>query len=442
MNKEYTTKNSTEEDLATDIAAKKTDSDKKGLLTTIAAISAMFLVVFGFGVMIGSNHLPASSFMLGATGVHGQEKGKDKDVDFESFWKAWSILENNFIDADEWANDEKLHGAIRGLAYSTGDPYTEFFPPREAKEFNEDLNGKFEGIGMRVDVKNSLITVVAPLKESPAENAGVMPGDIILKIDEESTEGMDIGDAVKLIRGEKGTTVVLTMWRESARSEVEIPVIRDVITVPAIEHELRPDGVFVIEILQFDDTVSEQFDIAVKKFVASNSKKLIIDVRSNPGGYLDEANKIISRFLTPDSVIVRSQGRTENDQEVYRSKRGYQVIGDDVEIVVLIDGGSASASEILAAALSEHDKATLIGTPTFGKGSVQEIIPVTNDTYLKVTIREWLTPDGNSISEDGLSPDIEVPYTAEDREADRDPQLDEAVKFLQQPASSARIDGV
>ena len=392
-------------------------------------VSVLFVSVFGLGLMVGQKASTAGD-QVAATGVISQDKGKQEKVDFSPFWKVWNLLDNHYVDSSNLDNQDKVWGAIKGLAKSTGDPYTEFYTPEEAKEFNQMLSGKFQGVGMRVDEKDGQIIVIAPLKGMPAEKAGILAGDIILKIDDTEVEGLTIDEAIDLIRGEEGTIVKLTIFRPEALKKMEIPVERGVITVPSVETEKRDDGVFVINVYEFNNDVALQFDDALDEFFKSGDDKLLIDLRSNPGGYLEDAVKMTSRFLPGDKVIVRQVGRGGVEEDPLKSHKGFKTVPDDVKVVILVDHGSASASEIMAGALQEHGRATLVGAQTYGKGSVQEVMEVTPDTQIKITVAKWLTPNGVSISDNGLTPDVEVEYTLEDRKADRDPQLKKAIEIL------------
>lgn len=351
-------------------------------------------------------------------------------VDFSPFWKAWRILNEKQINSSEAQTEDKLWSSIMGLAQAYGDPYTVFFPPKETKEFEEEISGNFEGVGMEVGLKDDIITVVAPLKGTPAERSGIRAGDKVVRIDGESTLNMTIDDAVEMIRGEKGTQVTLTILRDGTEDTLEIAITRDSIQVPTLDTELRGDGVFVISFYSFSANATDEFREAVRQFKESDSTKLLLDLRGNPGGYLSAAVDIASYFLPTGKVIVREVGKDNKEIEVLRS-RGYELLKDkEFDMVVLVNQGSASASEILAGALAEHGKATLVGMQTFGKGSVQEVVPVTQTTRLKVTIAEWLTPSGTSISEEGLTPEVEVEWSPDDNNPEYDNQLNKAVEIL------------
>jgi len=288
---------------------------------------------------------------------------------------------------------------------------------------------------MEIGVRGGALVVIAPLKGTPAEQAGVKSGDRILEIDGESTEGMTVDEAVQRIRGERGTAVTITIQRDDERELREIEIVRAVISIPTIETadaqspELRADGIFVIRLFNFSAISSGLFRQALREFVESGDDKLILDLRGNPGGFLEASVDIASWFLPAGKVVVTEDLGGEGEPRVHRSK-GLNIFNENLKMAVLIDQGSASASEILAGALQEHGVAVLVGEHTFGKGSVQELIDVTSDTSLKITVARWLTPNGVSISDGGLSPDIEVAITEEDIAAGRDPQLDRAAEYL------------
>jgi len=352
------------------------------------------------------------------------------NADFSIFWKAWNTLNEKSIYAQKVTDQERIWGAIEGLTASVGDPYTVFFPPEENKSFNEEILGSFEGIGAEIGIKDKVLTVIAPLKDTPAWNAGIKSGDKIIKIDKTSTNNMTSDEAIDLIRGTKGTTVTLTILRTGENTTREIAVTRGTIQIPTIDTELRSDGIFVIKFYSFSENSASLFRDALIKFIDSKSNKLILDLRGNPGGYLSSAVNIGSWFIDEGDVILsESSGKEDAKSKIYRS-HGPRLFNDKLSFIVLVDGGSASASEILAGALREHGIAKLVGEKTYGKGSVQELVKITDDTSLKVTVANWFTPNGVSISLNGLEPDIKVPFTIKDIENKRDPQMDKAVEIL------------
>jgi carboxyl-terminal processing protease len=297
--------------------------------------------------------------------------------------------------------------------------------------FAEEISGNFSGVGMEVGVRDGVITIIAPLPDSPAEKAGLLAGDAIIRINEASTEIMSVDEAVRLIRGERGTSVTLTIFREGEEEFKEVTVVRDVITIPTSSTEKR-DDVFIISLYNFNAISEAEMQNSLREFVRSDATKLILDLRGNPGGYLQSAVSIASYFLPLGKTVVRESFGGNSEEEVYRSSGRELGKFKPERFVVLVDGGSASASEILAGALQEHKVATIIGSQTFGKGSVQELVELRDGSSLKVTIARWLTPNGTSISEGGLTPDITIERTPEDRQNNIDPQLDEALKFLRQ----------
>ncbi|XKT74962.1 MAG: S41 family peptidase [Patescibacteria group bacterium UBA2103] len=398
---------------------------KQTPLVRFAMIGALIFVLgFGSGVVVnGGKGLQA--FSIPFFGVDGTPQ---EDVDLSTFWKVWNTLDSKFVhnaSSTPPTADELIYGAAMGLAEAYGDPYTIFLPPVESEMFAEDISGNFEGVGMEIGVRDGILTVVAPLKGTPAEKAGLMSGDKIIAIDGVSSERMGSDKAVTLIRGERGTIVTFTILR-GENEILEIPVTRDVIEIPTIDTELREDGVFVIALYNFGATSPELFRNALQEFIDAGTPNLVIDLRGNPGGFLEAAVDMASWFL-PDGAVVVREDLGEGVKEKVQRSRGYDAFNENLNLAVLIDGGSASASEILAGALKDHGAATIVGMPSFGKGSVQELINITSDTSLKVTVARWLTPDGVSISNGGLIPDVEVEY---DPDTDIDEQLEKAAELL------------
>lgn len=388
------------------------------------------LVFYNLGFNSGKEHLSSS-----ITGIENTDEGIPVNIDFAPFWRAWNLINEKYVPASTTVkavgSQEKIWGAIQGMTSSLGDPYTVFFPPVESKLFEADIRGNFEGVGMQILAQDGAITVIAPLKNSPAEKAGIMAGDRIIKIGDKETSSISTEEAVQLIRGAKGTPVTLTVFRSGEGEPFDVKITRDVINIPTINTKELPGGIFDIELYNFSAQSPNFFRAALREFILSGNDKLILDLRNNPGGYLEAAIDMASWFLPSSKVVVREDFGPTQDEKVYRSK-GYNVFSDDLKFVILVDGGSASASEILAGALAEHGKAILVGDKTFGKGSVQELVDITSETSIKITIARWLTPNGISISQNGIEPEFIVKYTLEDREAQRDPQLDKAIEILTQ----------
>ena len=358
----------------------------------------------------------------------------DAQVDFSTFWKAWNIINEKYVPTNSTTtvrvdDQTRVYGAIEGMVKSLGDPYTTFFPPVESKQFSESISGQIEGVGMEVGIKDNILTVIAPVKGTPAYRAGVKAGDQILKIDDLVTNGLSTEEAIKHIRGPKGTSVKLTMLRPGAKEPYIVDITRDVINMPTVDSETKGD-VFIIRLYSFSAISPNLFRDALREFVQSGKYKLIIDLRGNPGGYLEAAQDMASWFLPTGKVIVSEDFRNEKDKQVFRSK-GYNIFNENLKLIVLIDGGSASASEILAGALHDHGVATLVGSKSFGKGSVQELVDITDDTSLKVTVAKWLTPNGISISHNGLTPDVVIKLDEKKYLEDKtDTQLDKALEIL------------
>lgn len=405
----------------------------------VAYVSALAIIVFLAGYLIGARGYLTEKIptdVLSVVGANVPPQG----VDLSPVWKAWSVIDDKFVPAaiatsteqattTERINEKRVWGMISGLAASLEDPYTFFLPPVENKLFAEDMSGQFEGVGMEIAVKDQILTVVSPLKGTPAERAGVKSGDRILKIDGVETRGLDISDAVKKIRGPRGTEVTLTMLREGWDSTREIKVTREAINVPILESELRSDGIYVITLASFTSNSPDLYRNALRQFVTSGSDKLILDLRGNPGGYLEAAVDMASWYLPSGAIIVTEDYAGNSDNIVHRS-RGYDIFTDKLKMVILINRGSASASEILAGALRSHGVAKLVGEPTFGKGSVQELVDITADTSLKITVARWLMPDGQQIPITGIVPDVEVKRTEEDIKTEKDPQMEQAIELL------------
>jgi len=386
----------------------------------------------------------AIGFAIGATinagGRANSLSGAPEEVDFSPVWKAWRAIDEKFVPASvatstesatstEDSNQKKVWGMIQGLADSLEDPYSFFLPPKENEQFEQDIKGAFEGVGMEIAVKDQVLTVVSPLKGTPAERAGIKSGDKILKIDGGDTTGLDVSTAVSRIRGPKGTQVKLLIMRDSFTAPREFNVTREVINVPAVETEARPDGIFVIELKSFTANSPGLFRLALREFVESKRTRLILDMRGNPGGYLDAAVDMASWFLPSGNIVVSEHYGGNAPDTVHRS-RGYDVFNENLRMVILVDKGSASASEILAGALRHYGVAQMVGDRTFGKGSVQEVIDITSDTALKLTVAQWIGPDGKAIPHEGLEPDVLVENKEADVTADRDPQLERAAQIL------------
>ena len=405
----------------------KSDAPRYGVRALV--IASLFFLCAG---------LVGGSFIQGAPWQPVSEqtnvlKGPD-GTDLTPFFKAWNLLDENFVSvATSTATttpQDKVWGAIGGLASSFGDPYTTFFPPQEKNIFDSQIQGDFSGVGMEIGIQNNVLTVISPMKGTPASEAGIRSGDYILEIDGKDTSGMSVDDAVAAIRGPQGTSVSLELQRGKGKP-FDVKIVRETITLPTVDTTLRPDGVFVIHVYTFNALAPDMFRDALRQFAASGSRNLVVDLRGDPGGYLEAAVDMASWFLPVGDTIVSEDYGAKQAPDIERS-RGYDVFeGTGTKVVVLIDDGSASASEIFAGALHDHGVATLVGEKSFGKGSVQQVFDITSDTSLKVTIARWLTPNGISISHEGIVPDIVVADPTDTQvTAGEDPQLDRAAQFL------------
>ncbi|MBI2409998.1 S41 family peptidase [Candidatus Kaiserbacteria bacterium] len=404
-----------------------------GRSITARAVAFAIVAMLGFSAGIalsGNNSASAIVARIPLIG-DGLDATPDTEAELADFWKAWNALEDKYVSTHASSTmpsaRDRIFGAIQGLAASYGDPYTVFMPPTEAKIFTENISGHFAGVGMEIGIKNDLLTVIAPLKGTPAEAAGIRAGDQIVAIDSAATDDLSIDKAVSLIRGPAGSQVRLTLIREG--KPLEVTVTRETIQVPKSEDSMDSEnGVYKIALYEFTSDSASVFSQTLARFKASGSRRLILDLRGNPGGYLDAAVDIAGHFLPEGAKIVTEDFGGKEPNRTHTSY-GYDDLPAGTKTVVLVDGGSASASEILAGALQDNNVATVIGMKTFGKGSVQTLIDLDGGA-LKVTVARWITPAGNWIMGNGISPDIAVPFTQADADAKKDPQMERAVRFL------------
>lgn len=403
------------------------ETSKYRKVGTIILVLIVLGTSFFTGILYGYDNRPGVDKIAGISGQ--TPPPKFDSVDFELFWDVWSRLEEKYVDNTKLDREKLVYGAIQGMVHAVGDSHTEFLPPVEAKQFQEDIKGSFDGIGAEIGIRKKILTIIAPLKGNPAEKAGLKAGDKIFKIDDTVTTDLTLDEAVRLIRGPKGTSVKLLIVRDGFEKPKEYIIKRDVIHVQIVETEKKSDGIFVISLHQFTENAGLEFRKAVREFYASGSKKLIVDLRNNPGGFLNVSVDIASWFVPAGDVVARER-YGDGNEDTYRSN-GYGLL-EHVPTVVLINEGSASASEILAGALRDLRHVPLIGIKSYGKGSIQEVEELPKSSTLKVTIAKWLTPNGVEIDGKGLDPDIEVkiPDTITEENIDQDIMMDKAIETL------------
>jgi len=409
---------------------------------------ALFILAGGIGYNLGEKK---ASIGIGPDRriILNQESPKDTNVDFSLFWDVWSRLFRYYIDAATLDTQKLVWGAITGMVSSAGDPYTVFLPPKENKEFKEDLGGEFEGIGAQLGMKDNRVIVIAPLKGTPAEKAGIKPGDYILKVNDEDTVGWTVPQAVTKIRGPRGTSVNLNILHENSQKPLDLTIMRDTILVPSVEMWVKKVGeieeiggleetekldqakkVAYLRLSRFGDHTNQDWDKAVGEILTIQSNNgslagLVFDLRNNPGGYLEGSVFIASEFIK--NGIIVSQKNSDNTKQDYSvDKRGKLL---DIPLVVLVNKGSASAAEIVAGALRDYKRATIVGETTFGKGSVQTPFDLTQGAGLHITTGKWLLPKGETIAKVGVKPDVEVKLD-DATTATTDGQLAKAIELL------------
>jgi len=379
-------------------------------LTKILLTLSLAVFLFGSGYKLGEyktaiSKIERPSYNIVNAPVGGQ-KQNPKNIDFSLFWEAWDKVEKKFVDKQKLDPQKMFFGAIKGMVGSLEDSYTFFLTPEENKQTKDDLGGKFEGIGAQLGLKDGRIVVVAPLKKSPAESAGVRAGDIITKVNNESAEKWTLPQAVSKIRGPKGTKVKLTVLRDE--KELVFEIVRAEITVASVELSFEKKA-GILKLIRFGDDTNDEWDKAVDEIAQKWKKKeisgLVLDLRDNPGGYLQGAVYVSGEFLSYGNLVVK-QEYTDGNLEKYVVNRKGRLI--DIPLVILINKGSASASEIVAGALRDYKRAKVIGEKSFGKGSIQEALDLKEGAGLHVTVAKWILPRGDWINHKGIEPEIKV----------------------------------
>lgn len=350
-----------------------------------------------------------------------------KDVDFNLYWKIWDLINKNYY-TKNIPETQLFYGSLAGIVSSLNDPYSVFMTPQDATNFQHDLSGNFEGIGAEIAIKNNILVVVSPLSDSPALKAGLKPKDLILKINGTSTENMRVDTAVNLIRGPKGTNVTLTVFRDGFTVAKDIVITRETINVKSVSLEYKgvSNNIAYIKIRQFNDDTTPLLDSAISDLLSKNTKGIILDLRNNPGGYLSTAVDVSSEWI--DGQVVVSEKDRNGNETNHSGDRPARLA--NIPTIILVDGGSASASEIVAGALQDYGKAKLVGMQTFGKGSVQDLNDLPDGSTVKLTIAKWFTPKGRTIDQTGITPDVKVELTEADFNKNLDPQLDKALELL------------
>jgi carboxyl-terminal processing protease len=402
----------------------------------LGAVTGFFVaaILFSSGLAVGLA-LPELSgrqgplSMASQTAVATQAPSEELGTLFAPFWQAWDIVHSEYV--DQPVDDTLLmQGAIRGMIDGLGDPQSSYMDPNEYQQANLPMEGSYEGIGAWVDPSGDYLTIISPMPGSPAEQAGLQPGDQVIAVDGEDMTGIDPSLVVRRVMGPAGSTVHLTIHREGLADPLEVDLVRARIEVPSIESELRDDGIAYVRLLTFGSQTTQDLRQALQELLAQNPRGLILDLRGNGGGLLSTALDVASQFVPEGVIMIEHYG--DGTEETYTADPGG--LATDIPLVVLIDGGSASASEIVAGAIQDRGRGLLVGETSFGKGSVQNWIPLGSDGAVRVTIARWLTPNGRQIDHVGLTPDVEVTSTQADTEAGRDPQLDRAVELLLHPA--------
>lgn len=403
----------------------------------------MALALFGLGVIAGqtmnskrlitqaAENSSLSSYIINLD----RSQNNSKEVDFQQFWQVWDKVKSRY--AKQPVKDSDLfYGAMQGMVAGLGDPYTVYFPPKEAEEFNKNLDGQFSGIGAEIGVKNNQLLIIAPLPGTPAEKAGLLPGDKIYSIDKVFSLNMDSNMAVEKIRGQAGTNVTLNIMRVGFSKPKDFVITRAQINVPSVMFSIKNKNVAYIRIMQFNQNTVPEFDKAIKQIQDKKLKKLIVDLRNNPGGYLDAAVAVASEWI-PEGKIV-SEKFSNGDSNDHTTIGAHRL--QDIKTVVLVNGGSASASEILSGALQDSKKATIVGEKTFGKGSVQDYEMLSDGSALKVTVAEWYTPSGKNINEQGIQPDVVVKEDWSKEKVGEDAMLQKALNlFVVKPVSKPSV---
>jgi carboxyl-terminal processing protease len=366
-----------------------------------------FLTSFGFGFFVGQDYA-IKKMVLDDNGsvdivkvLNLYSKSRSSSVDFDQFWELWDFVKENYVDQPV-SDVDLFYGALEGMVAGLNDPHSIYLPPSNADEFAKSLAGEFEGIGAEIGIRDGQLTVIAPLTGSPAEKAGIKAQDKILSVDGEKTFGLSLEEAVMMIRGEKDTDVVLTITRNGYETAQNITITRGVITVPSVSWEMKDNGIAYVRISYFNEETWKEMNRVIEEMLVKLPKGLVLDLRSNPGGYLKQSIEVASEWIE-EGVVVK-EVYTGGEDNIYYSDGRHRL--KDLKTVVLVDGGTASGSEIVAGALQDYNLATIVGTQTYGKGSVQNFEALPDGSAIKLTVAKWFTPLGRGINGEGIVPDI------------------------------------
>jgi len=393
----------------------------------LSFLSFVLLPIFAFslGYQLSERKFFQDNIVVQKTEETGKTEKKTEKIDLSVMRDTLKIVEEKFVDPSKIDPEKLKYALARAIVWSLEDPYSEFMSPEESQEFSDEIDGNLEGIGAELTVKNGTIVVVSPLRDSPAEHSGILPNDILLTVDGEEAHSDDFLNVIKKIRGAPGTEVKLTFFRPDSNEEKEITVTRAKIRVETVKLDER-DDIAILEVSQFGTNTETEFYAALTSALAKNPKGIVVDLRFNSGGFLDTAIKMVSAFQKSGKVVIQ-EGRPPDTESHFVTGN----VKTDIPLVVLQNGGSASASEIFAGAMQDSGRGIVIGEQSFGKGTVQELIPMSGGANLRITIARWLTPKGRSISKVGITPNLIIERTTEDFENERDPQMDAAIEYLQ-----------
>ena len=399
-----------------------TRSDSRWLKYTLIVVITVLLMGSSFAAGIG-----VCLYLAPANRYPGGDIPQEYQDRFAIFWEAWDIIEREFYHPQKEPDpQEMIYGAVGGMIASMGDRHTTFVEPAQTSIWEEDLQGSFEGIGANVSMVDGRLVITCPLAGSPAEKAGLQANDVVLEVDGVKIENLDLLEAISLIRGPKGTIVHLKISREGQSEPFEVAIKREKIDLPTVESEMLDGGIGYLRLTEFNARATSLMRDTLKQLLDQEARGMVLDLRSNPGGYLQTAVEIGSQFID-EGIILIERGKNGVERE-YRARKGG--VATQIPLVVLVDGRTASASEIVAGAIQDHGRGVLVGQPTYGKGSVQESHHLSDGSSLRVTTARWYTPNDREIDEQGLTPDIVVEFTPEDVAEGRDPQLDRAREYL------------